>query len=181
MQFSAFSYLASAIAATLGVSIESVLVDISNIKRQVTNLDSAINAYTRGCGATDSAIGIHHCAEDARTAIIKTIKDVKTIPAPVTVSDGLRVLNSINSLKPHVLDALRTVIAKKPIFESLDRKSIMTFIIEDLVELNLTTTTLEDVLISRAPPELLEEAKAIKAEIDNAFTIALAAYNWKAE
>ncbi|KAJ3567596.1 hypothetical protein NP233_g6261 [Leucocoprinus birnbaumii] len=179
MQGSPFSFLASAIAATLGVSIESILVDISEIKRRVASLDAAINTCSTFCETGDStiAMNIHLCAEDTRTAIIKTIKDVKTIPSPVTVSDGVRVLNSVNSLKPLVLEALRRVVAKKPILQSLGRKSIMTYVTEDLIELNLTTSALQDALISRAPAQLLQEANAIKVEIDNAFAVAIAALN----
>ncbi|KXN82047.1 hypothetical protein AN958_03265 [Leucoagaricus sp. SymC.cos] len=177
MQFSAFTYLASAIAATIGVSIESILVDITNIRERVTSLIGAINNYPATCGSRAGAAGIHYRAEDTWTAIIKTINDVKTIREPVSVADGVRILNSINALKPLVLEALRVVVDKKPAFQSLNMKSVLNFVADDLVELNQTTTALENVFISRTPPELLEEANAIRAEIDSAFIVAIAVYS----
>ncbi|KXN87648.1 hypothetical protein AN958_08352 [Leucoagaricus sp. SymC.cos] len=158
MQFSAFTYLASAIAATIGVSIESILVDITNIRERVTSLIGAINNYPATCGS-------------------RAVNDVKTIREPVSVADGVRILNSINALKPLVLEALRAVVDKKPAFQSLNMKSVLNFVADDLVELNQTTTALENVFISRTPPELLEEANAIRAEIDNAFIVAIAVYS----
>jgi hypothetical protein len=55
MQLRMFSFLASAIAATFGASIESVLIDISIIKQRVSSLYSALNAYPMTCGSTASA------------------------------------------------------------------------------------------------------------------------------
>jgi NADH:ubiquinone oxidoreductase subunit E len=56
MQFSAFAYLASAIAATFGVTIESILIDISTIKERLTSLDGAINAYPMTSESMDDAV-----------------------------------------------------------------------------------------------------------------------------
>jgi hypothetical protein len=60
----------------------------------------------------------------------------------------------MKAMKPLVLDALRTVVAKKPAFQHLRSRSILIYLAEDLAELNLTTTALQDALISRAPVSL---------------------------
>lgn len=77
----------------------------------------------------------------------------KSIRARVTISEGVRVLNSINELKPLVLEALKAVVAKKSAI--INSKSIFNYVADDLTELNLTTVTLENLLISRTPVRVI--------------------------
>ncbi|KAF5350639.1 hypothetical protein D9756_008485 [Leucocoprinus leucothites] len=201
MQFKSLFYFTSFATLALSSSVDDVLRDLALIKTASDNLNTAITAFPTiplitSLGAALVGFNlylafsgvvayrsqaIHSTAVSTVTTLNATAGDAQTVPIPISVEDGTRVLDAIDGMKSSVEAALVALTGKRNSFlgflNFIPGLANLNPVRQDLINLNSSTVTLGNILFSMAPTELQPRASATRSEIFNAFATAIAAFS----
>ncbi|EKM76862.1 hypothetical protein AGABI1DRAFT_108492 [Agaricus bisporus var. burnettii JB137-S8] len=172
MQLKSLVYLGSAFTLVFGATTQDVLNDINTLRSRLNTLDNDLHGFS---GGILDALAIHNAATSVQSATDDTTSDVQDVPTPISEADAQSILDAITGIAPIIKDSLTTIVAKKSDFESVPLGGI-SIARGDLNNLAGSTSNLEDALIASTPADLLDEANAIRNEIDAAFAAAIAAF-----
>ncbi|KAJ3570930.1 hypothetical protein NP233_g4088 [Leucocoprinus birnbaumii] len=154
----------------LGCStVDDVLTDFAAAKTQLVTLDTAIASFSPTNGTIVQALTIHSDTLNAVTALNKTTSIFEAVPLPLPEADATSVFNAILDAKPTIEDSLTNIVARVSAFKALPVAGWTKIVEIDLQSLNTSTLALGDDFIARAPPDLLDEATALRAELATAF------------
>lgn len=80
-----------------------------------------------------------------------TLISRQAVPAPVAESDAQTILADVQAFQPTIIDALKEIVIKKPIFDGLPLGGVSSLVKQDLGTLNSSTFAFEAALIAAAP------------------------------
>lgn len=75
----------------------------------------------------------------------------QAVPTPVAESDADTILSDVEAFQPTIIDALKEIVIKKPIFDGLPLGGVSALVKQDLATLNTSTSAFEAALIAAAP------------------------------
>ncbi|KAF7967642.1 hypothetical protein HWV62_45346 [Athelia sp. TMB] len=163
-------------ALTIGKrDVAALQSQIATISTDITNLDTAIDAYPNSGGSLSAGLAINTLATTLVTALNTGTTDAQAIAGPVDEADGEAIIASIQAVVPTIEDALTNIVLKKPSFTALIVGDAL--VLQDLQKLNASTVAFENSLVAIAPADLQSKATAIIASLATAFATAIAAYN----
>ncbi|PPQ77993.1 hypothetical protein CVT26_015899 [Gymnopilus dilepis] len=167
----------SFITASFASTVAEVEADLQTISTQTSALDNAITSFPNTGGSLLMALDIHSDAVELGSSIDQGTEDTNGVPTkPFSNTDANVILLAVENIQPVILDTLTDIVAKKPAFAGLPIGGVTALILQDLQNLNASTSNLESALISATPTSLLPVASSIKSTIDAAFVTAIAAY-----
>ncbi|KAF5369072.1 hypothetical protein D9758_003054 [Tetrapyrgos nigripes] len=172
----ALSIAASTFGLVLKRDVTTILSDISNIGTQVTSLDNNINAFPDSGGSLAAALAIHNDAVALNSAVGTATTDT-TSNGAFSEADGQSVLSAVEGIEDTILDTLSAIVAKHAAFAALPIGGIPALVLQDLKNLDASTTAFSGALIANAPADLVSEATEIQSTIGTAFDTAIAAYS----
>lgn len=155
-------------------TVNDVKTDIGHISSQLRAMHAMLDAFPTTGGSLIQAIAIHAEAVNLVSTIDRGTSHVKAVPLPVSDADGRALLALVKALEPAVISALDSLVAKKE--TALSITGVITFVRQDLANLNASAVALENAMIMAAPANIVPEASALKKKVDTALANAIAAY-----
>ncbi|KAJ7752474.1 hydrophobic surface binding protein [Mycena maculata] len=171
--FLSLSLVAASLAAPAKRTVAQVEADIATISSQVTALDNDINGFP--ASGLLGALDIHSAAGTLETALDQATSDV-TATGPLDEADGTTILNAVEAIEPTIINALTSISTKQADFAAEPISGLSALVLVDLQTLQTDTDGFGNALIANAPADLVATAQTILANINAAFSTAIAAY-----
>ncbi|KAI8890463.1 hypothetical protein K501DRAFT_265918 [Backusella circina FSU 941] len=180
-----FSTITAALAFALSVNaaalnkravtpdVQTCINNLVSTDQQLAIVTAGVDAYTADKGYAGALVvqaqetTLENRLDTAGTNCCKTT-------TTVTTEDAQAVIAEIDILTPKITAALSTIIAKKPVFDSV---LLVTPLVKgDIGRLNTKTTKVINCLLASTPAEFLSVAQGYANTISGAFSAAIAAY-----
>ncbi|KAF8062188.1 hypothetical protein FPV67DRAFT_1672671 [Lyophyllum atratum] len=189
MRFPSIFFLASFAFSAFAAKVEDVVNDLTGIQAELNTLDAAIQKFPVTNGNLFDALPIHLSVLRILPLVSNCITHTATVPMPITLADGQKILTAVEDIVPFMVRDLGGVVARKDAFTRLDiiggltlaflpfvGKVPINLVRQDIRNLKTAVSTLQIAFLAASPPEILPRASALSAEVDDAFADAIAQY-----
>ena len=132
-----------------GYIITDQALTLQDIHSDAVELGSSIDQ-----GTTDTNVCqiFLHCTVEECFEMMLTYLIQQGVPTkPFSNTDANVILLAVENIQPVILDTLTDIVAKKPAFAGLPIGGVTALILQDLQNLNASTSNLESALISATP------------------------------
>ncbi|KAJ7276741.1 hydrophobic surface binding protein [Mycena rebaudengoi] len=171
-----FFLLTTVISTPLKRGVPEILADLEIFSMEVDKLATDVHAVPDTGATLASALTIHSDLVTMTATVNQATTDARSTGS-ISEADGIAILNLLEDIVRRLLDALRELERKAPIFKALPLGGIPALLLQDFKNLQTAIIAFFNAIIADLPSDLESQAQTDTNTINIEFNNAIAAYS----